>query len=153
MKAKAKITQTKVKDTEFELGLMAKKGSMMEKATAAFARKWEREFNADVREKLAARQAKKTKKPAKKASKAKTVAKVAPKPKLTHESTPAPKQPTLSLSSTPVTEEKPVSDVDAAIAAEFASENELDFNSKFEDSTSGDNSDDYENDPDRKDSD
>ena len=141
MKAKAKVTQTKVKDAEFEYGLMAKKNSIMEKAIAAFTRKWEREFNADVREKLAARQAKKTKKPAKKVSKAKA----APKPaqKMTS-------KPTLTISSKPADEEK--SGLDAAIAAEFAGENEPDSNNKFEDSASGDNSEDYKNDPDQNNS-
>jgi len=59
LKDKMKAAHGKLKDAEFELHLIEKKGAAMEKAVAAFTRKWEREYNASMREKIASRKAKK----------------------------------------------------------------------------------------------
>lgn len=66
LKAREKVSLEKVRDAEFELGLMEKKSSAMEKAVAAFTRHWEREFNMEMRQKIAARKARKNQKLSKK---------------------------------------------------------------------------------------
>ena len=156
LKGKTKIALEKLKDVEFELNLMEKKGSAMEKAVAAFSRKWEREFNASMREKIAARKAKKSnQKTKKKAVPIKAIEeKVAPEPKPEPKSDPIPESQrnndSIVIATPDITMESPestsMSDLDAAIAAELSLDDDLNPLGGNDDFSAGDYSEDDNND-------
>jgi len=141
LKAKTKVVLGKLKDAEFELNLIEKKGAAMEKAVAAFTRQWERDFNAGVREKIAARKAKKAtpkKTTPKKSVTVKTVEEktaTTPEPKSESEPVPETKEnPAPIVESKPTTTPGPVKPtpmpnlrLDEKIVAELTQEEEFEL--------------------------